>query len=205
MPTPPLSTEFRVRQARLEEKPILQLLVAASVRELSREEYSTEQIAAALQTVFGVDSELIQDGTYFVVETNTNNLDSDNSDNSDNNNINQPAIVACGGWSRRKTLFGGDQFAARESQLLDPQHDAAKIRAFFVHPDWARRGIGTLLLAHCEHAAKAHGFSTLELMGTLPGVKLYREHGFIAGTQVMHDAGNGVMIPFVPMTKQLDA
>lgn len=178
---------FIIRPARQEEKPILEHLIELSVRELSKHEYSQEQIDAALQTVFGVDSELVTDGTYFVIE------DTEQSN----------ALAACGGWSKRKTLFGGDQFAARESELLDPAKDAAKIRAFFVHPAWARLGLGSLLLKHCEDAAKVHGFSRLELMGTLPGVKLYREYGFAAGETILHDAGNGVKIPFVPMWKQI--
>jgi GNAT superfamily N-acetyltransferase len=176
-----------IRPATLADKPPMEALIAASVEELSREEYSPEQIAAALQTVFGVDTELINDGTYFAVEDGEH----------------AGIIVACGGWSKRKTLFGGDQFAARQSQMLDPATDAAKIRAFFVHPHYARRGIGSLLLEHCERAARQAGFTRLELMATLPGVKLYRTHGFIAGTEVLHDAGNGIVIPFVPMTKTL--
>jgi GNAT superfamily N-acetyltransferase len=173
-----------IRISTLADKPAMEQLIEGSVRELSKQEYSQEQIEAALKTVFGIDSELINDGTYFAVED-------------------EGVIVACGGWSKRKTLFGGDQFAARESQLLDPNKDAAKIRAFFVHPAFARRGIGSLLLEHCEQAAKAHGFLKAELMGTLPGVKLYQQHGFIAGDMIQHDAGNGVMIPFVPMWKAL--
>ncbi len=176
---------FTIRPATEADKPQMQALIEESVRELSKAEYTQAQIQAALTTVFGIDSELIKDGTYFAVEE-------------------ENTIVACGGWSRRKTLFGGDQFAARESELLDPNVDAAKIRAFFVHPQWSRRGIGSLLLHHCEEAARAQGFTRLELMGTLPGVKLYREHGFVAGETVQHDAGNGVFIPFVPMSKTLE-
>jgi GNAT superfamily N-acetyltransferase len=181
----------QIRTALEADKAQMEALIPASVQELSREEYTPEQIEAALKTVFGIDSELINDGTYFVV------VEIDSTQEADRR------IVACGGWSKRKTLFGGDQFAARESQELDPATDAAKIRAFFVHPDYARRGIGSLLLEHCELAAKQHGFSHLELMGTLPGVKLYQRHGFIPKETILHDAGSGVMIPFVPMTKQL--
>lgn len=176
-----------IRNATIEDKPQMESLIQSSVQNLSKEEYTAEQIAAALNTVFGVDTELINDGTYFaVVESHS-----------------PEKVVACGGWSKRKTLFGGDQFAARESQELNPATDAAKIRAFFVHPDYARRGIGSLLLHHCEEAAKTYGFSRLELMATLPGVKLYHEHGFVAGEQILHDAGNNVMVPFVPMSKIL--
>jgi GNAT superfamily N-acetyltransferase len=183
--------KYYIRLATLADKPLLTVLIEESVRGLSREDYSTKQIEAALATVFGVDTELINDGTYFVIETET-----------DNKNATRE-IAACGGWSKKKTLFGGDQFSARESEELDPRTEAARIRAFFVHPDHARRGLGRMLLDHCEQAARAHGFTALELVGTLPGVKLYREYGFVAGEPIQHDAGGGVMIEFIPMRKKL--
>jgi GNAT superfamily N-acetyltransferase len=111
-------------------------------------------------------------------------------------------LVGCGGWSRRRTLFGGDRYAARESGLLDPATEPAKIRAFFVHPSWARRGVGRAILETCEREAKAHGFRALELMATLPGVRLYAAHGYRPGERVTHDAG-GVPVEFVPMRKEL--
>lgn len=131
-----------------------------------------------------MDSELIADGTYFVVEDGGR-------------------LVGCGGWSRRKTLFGGDQAASREGGLLDPGRDAAKIRAFFVHPDWARRGIGQAILRRCEAEAKAAGFGSVELMATLPGLKFYRAFGYEEGERVSYEAG-GVALDFVRMRKALD-
>lgn len=181
--------QFHIRPARLDEKDALAYLVALSVRELSREEYSEREIEGALRTVFGIDTELINDGTYFTVEAHIDGA--------------IPIIVGCGGWSKRKTLFGGDQFDGRESEELNPTTDAAKVRAFFVHPAWARRGIGTLILEECERAAKAHGFTQLELMATLPGEKLYRTYGFAASASIQHDMGKDGMITFIPMKKAI--
>ena len=180
---------FFIRPAREDEKEVLEHIVALSVRELSREEYSEREIEGALRTIFGIDSELVKDGTYFAVEARIDGA--------------VPIVVACGGWSRRKTLFGGDQFEGRESEELDPATDAAKVRAFFVHPAWARRGIGTLILEECERAAKAHGFTQLELMATLPGEKLYRTYGFEAGVPIQHTMGEYGTITFVPMKKAI--
>ena len=118
--------------------PVLRDLIDASVRRLQSGDYSAAQIDSALRTVFGVDSQLINDGTYLLVETVP--VDSQK----------KPVIVACGGWSKRKTLYGGDRWRDRQDDMLDPETDAAKIRAFFIHPDWARQGIGTLLLDACE-------------------------------------------------------
>jgi GNAT superfamily N-acetyltransferase len=128
-----------LRQAVDADIPVLRVLIDASVRGLQAKDYTPAQIEGALQTVYGVDSQLIADGTYFVVEAET-------------------VIVGCGGWSKRKTLFGGDRWTGREDSLLDPQQDAAKIRAFFVHPNWVRRGIGSMILEACEKAAVAAGF-----------------------------------------------
>lgn len=178
-----------IRLARLDEKEVLSHIVAISVRELSREEYSEREIEGALRTVFGIDTELIKDGTYFAVEAHIHGT--------------VPIVVGCGGWSRRKTLFGGDQFDGRVSEELNPTTDAAKVRAFFVHPAWARRGIGTMILEECERAAKAHGFTQLELMATLPGEKLYRTYGFIASESIEYDMGKDGMITFVPMKKAI--
>lgn len=180
---------FHLRAARLDDKDVLTEIVALSVRELSREEYSEQEIEGALSTVFGIDTELIADGTYFAVEAHISGT--------------VPIVVACGGWSKRKTLFGGDQFDGRVSEELNPATDAAKVRAFFVHPAWARRGIGTLILEECERAAKAEGFKRLELMATLPGEKLYRTYGFVAGQSIQHDMGIHGRITFVPMTKEI--
>jgi GNAT superfamily N-acetyltransferase len=177
--------DFTIRPARMDERPALEQLIADSARGLSQEDYTPAQIESAITHVFGVDTELVEDGTYLVVE-------------------HAGAPIACGGWSRRKTLFGGDRFAGRESGLLDPARDAAKIRAFFVHPAWARRGVGRALLEACEQAARAQGFRALELMATLPGVKLYRTLGFAGDQRVEHTMGDGTTITFVPMRKELE-
>jgi GNAT superfamily N-acetyltransferase len=124
-----------IRQAIAADIPVLRELIAASVRGLQAQDYTAVQLESALKTVYGVDSQLIADGTYFAAEA-------------------EHAIVGCGGWSKRKTLYGGDQWSGREDLLLDPCKDAAKIRAFFIHPDWARRGIGSLILEVCENAAR---------------------------------------------------
>jgi GNAT superfamily N-acetyltransferase len=154
-----------IRKATLADRPALEALIARSARELSVNDYTPEQVEGALRGAFGVDTQLIDDGTYFVA------VDAD-------------SIVGCGGWSCRRTLFGGDARAERDAGLLDPRADAAKIRAFFVDPAHARRGIGRAILEHCESAARARGFTCFELMGTLPGVRLYRECGYVAQPQI---------------------
>jgi GNAT superfamily N-acetyltransferase len=111
-------------------------------------------------------------------------------------------IVGCGGWSKRKTLYGADQWTDRHDDLLDPLHDAAKIRAFFIHPDWARRGVGSLLLAACENAAKAAGFTRFEMGATLTGAKLFSVKGYRPVENVSIPVGNGVTLPIVHMRKQ---
>ena len=173
-----------LRRADLSDRPAIARLIELSARGLSREEYSEEQIERALASVFGVDSDLIHDGTYFIAEA-------------------SGVLVGCGGWSKRRTLFGGDQYAGRESAELDPGREAARIRAFFVHPEWARKGIGRAILERCEAEARASGFRALELMATLPGLKLYRAHGYIGNERVAYDLGGGVSIDFVPMRKEL--
>lgn len=144
--------KFHIRKAAAVDVPRLREVIDASVRGLQSGDYSPAQIAGALQSVYGVDSQLIADGTYLVAEV-------------VERGVAKSEIVACGGWSRRKTLYGGDQYAQREDSLLDPERDAAKIRAFFVHPDWARRGIGTLILEACENAARDAGFTRAGLCG----------------------------------------
>jgi len=176
--------DYRIRRATLEDRAALERLIAESARGLSREDYSGEQIEAAVASVFGVDTELIRDGTYYVAEAGG-------------------SPVGCGGWSRRKTLFGGDRFAARDSGLLDPLTEPAKIRAFFVHPGWARRGVGAAILAECEREARAAGFRALELMATLPGVPFYAARGYEACERVSYEIAEGVAIEFVPMRKVL--
>ena len=175
---------FTLRRALLSDRATLESLIALSSRVLSRDDYTTEQIEAALGTAWGVDTELIADGTYFVVEA-------------------EGEIVACGGWSRRKTLFGSDSHHGRQSDLLDPSHDAARIRAFFVSPVWTRHGIGRMLLEHCEADARRAGFRRTELMATLPGKRLYAACGSSAGEPVQHLLPAGITIEFVPMRKDL--
>lgn len=165
--------------------PVLQRLIEASVRGLQSGDYSPSQIDAALQKVFGVDSQLIADGTYFVVE------------------IERDAMVGCGGWSKRKTLYGGDGWVGREDSLLEPEKDAAKIRAFFVHPDWARRGIGTLILEACETAAAQAGFTRFEMGATLSGVPFYRARGYTALEDLSVPLGDGLTLPIIRMEKRL--
>jgi GNAT superfamily N-acetyltransferase len=159
--------------------PLLKALIARSARDLSVDDYRPSQVEGALRGAFGVDSQLLADETYFVAEE-------------------DGELVGCGGWSFRSTLFGGDAHQARDAKT-----QAAKIRAFFVDPSKARRGIGSLLLDRCESEARAHGFSRVELMATLPGVKLYAARGYVGMPQVKYDLGAGESIGFVPMRKDL--
>ena len=152
--------KIQIRLAEAGDIPALRKLIEASVRGLQARDYSALQLEKALQTVYGVDTQLISDRTYFAAEEVDDLVGPSRA----------PLLVGCGGWSRRKTLYGGDQFAAREDSLLDPSTDAAKIRAFFVHPAWARRGIGSMILDACESAAQAAGFRRLEMGATLTGV-----------------------------------
>jgi GNAT superfamily N-acetyltransferase len=182
-------TNIHIRKATPADVPRLREIIEASVRGLQAQDYSPAQIEGALKSVYGVDSQLIADGTYFVAEI----ADSRN----------QFEIVACGGWSKRKTLYGGDQYAAREDLLLNPARDAAKIRAFFVHPNWARRGIGGLILEACENAAKEAGFTRLEMGATLSGVAFYKAKGYGALENLEALLGNGQSLPIVRMEKSV--
>ncbi len=128
--------------------------------------------------------ELIRDGTYFVAES-------------------EAGIVACGGWSRRRKLFGADAQGGRQSELLDPTRDSARIRAFFVLPDWARLGIGQTLLECCEIEARKSGFRSAELMATLPGQRLYQAYGYTGDERIDYPLSGGLTIAFVPMKKVL--
>ena len=175
-----------IRKATAEDRPAIVDLIAKSARRLCGEDYSETQIESALETgVFGVDSTLIDDGTYFAFEI-------------------EGRLVGCGGWSKRRTLFGGDGFTRRDAEMLDPRAEPAKIRAFFVHPDWARRGIGRRILERCESEALAQGFHSLEMMATLPGVRMYRALGYDVGEGVQYEMDDGVSIEFVRMSKSLD-
>jgi GNAT superfamily N-acetyltransferase len=183
----------RLRKAVMADVPRLREVIEASVRGLQAQDYSSAQIEGALRSVYGVDSQLIADGTYFVAETN----DAESGDEEKN------CIIACGGWSKRRTLYGGDQYAGREDSLLDPARDAAKIRAFFVHPDWARRGIGSRILEACENAAIAAGFTRLEMGATLSGVPFYRAKGYVEIENQTAPLYNGETLPIVKMAKQI--
>lgn len=173
-----------IRKATFEDREAMQQLIAESARVLSRKHYNDAQIEAAIATVFGVDTSLIEDGTYFVVESND-------------------MFVGCGGWSRRKTLFGGDQYASRDTGYIDPQSEPARIRAFFIHPAHARKGIGRAILARCEDEARAHGFRELELMATLPGVEFYKSCGFSERGTFELDLVEGVKLELIPMRKAI--
>ncbi len=172
------------RRAGLGEIPELNALIHRSADALSAGFYTPEEIDAANRYVFGVDTTLVRDGTYYVGEV-------------------DGVAVACGGWSRRGALYGGDQRRMVEAPVLDPATEAARIRAFFVHPDWARRGIGTQLLDVCTAAAWDEGYRALELMATLPGVPLYRMHGFVEVEAVSDVMPNGVAVRFVRMRRQI--
>jgi GNAT superfamily N-acetyltransferase len=173
-----------LRKAILADIPRLDALIARSARGLSTADYRPSQIEGALRGAFGVDSQLLADETYFVAEE-------------------AEQVVGCGGWSYRATLFGGDARGDRDASRLDPSCQAAKIRAFFVDPAQARRGIGSLLLARCEHEARAQGFTQVELMATLPGAKLYAARGYTGAAMVHYDLGGGDTIEFIPMCKSL--
>ena len=189
--------KIRIRQATPADIPVLRDLIEASVRGLQAQDYSPSQIDSALATVFGVDTQLIADGTYFVAE-----------------NVGGTApvvqgappdrlMVGCGGWSKRKTLYGGDQWSGREAALLDPHRDAAKIRAFFIHPAWARRGIGSMILEVCESAAQAAGFTRFEMGATLTGVPLYQARGYVALENLEVPLANGEALAILRMEKRV--
>ncbi len=180
---------IRIRQAVPEDIPTLRELIDASVRGLQTGDYAQGQIEAALKTVYGVDSQLIADGTYFVAEA-------ESPENA------KPAIVGCGGWSKRKTLFGGDHWGGRHDALLDPGKDAAKIRAFFVYPEWARRGIGSVILNACEDAARSAGFTRLEMGATLTGVPFYKARGYEALENLEVPLGSGESMTVVRMERE---
>ena len=177
-----------VRQAVLSDVPALQELIRQSVLGLQAEDYTPEQLELALEHVFGVDTQLVEDGTYFVAEAQA---------------AGGTDLAGCGGWSKRRTLYGSDHCAGREDALLDPEREAAKIRAFFVHPAWARRGVGSKILEVCEAAAAAAGFKRLEMGATLTGVPLYAARGYIEGERRQVPLAPGLSLPIVHMEKQL--
>ena len=197
----PERMDFRIRVAARADLPVLRELIDASVRGLQARDYTPAQIEAALKSVYGVDTQLIADGTYFVAEASAFVAEAIESEFEAA--VSGAIIVGCGGWSKRKTLFGGDQWRARQDELLDPAHDAAKIRAFFVHPDWARRGIGSMILTACEDAAKAAGFKRLEMGATLSGVPFYRAKGYAELEHVEVPLGDAESLPIVRMAKEI--
>ncbi|MCG8461091.1 MAG: GNAT family N-acetyltransferase [Holophagales bacterium] len=179
-----MTSEITIRPATHDDIPALEPLIARSARVLSAGDYTAEQIEGALGDAFGVDTQLVRDRTYFVVEV-------------------DGEMAGCGGWSFRRTLFGADGRPDREPERLDPATEAAKIRAFFVDPPFARRGLGKMLLEYCEAEARAAGFTRAELMSTLPGLRLYSRYGYAGSERIDYPLSSGVSIPFVPMIKSL--
>lgn len=175
--------ELTSRLARADDLPALEAVMDAAIGELQRGFLDAAQIQSS-RTIMGLDRQLVADGTYFVVEA-------------------QSRIAGCGGWSRRATLYGGDHTPGRDPELLDPAVDAARVRAMYTHPDFARRGAGRLILTLCEAAARAEGFKRLELMGTMSGRPLYESYGFLALEEVL-DARGGAPVPLVRMGKAID-
>jgi len=184
--------QLSIRPATPADVPILIDLIHASVRQLQADDYTEAQREAALKTVFGVDSQLVADGTYLVAQA---------SDPIAAVNATLPVIAGCGGWSKRKTLYGGDAWAHREDSLLDPGKDAAKIRAFFIHPAWARRGVGTLMLEACESAAREAGFTRYEMGATLTGAKLFATKGYVPLRRIELSLAGGEVLPVIHMEK----
>jgi GNAT superfamily N-acetyltransferase len=199
-----VAKEYNLRLATLSDIPQLRLLIDASVRRLHTEYYTPAQISAALKSVYGVDTQLIIDGNYYVVETESPPRTPSHYPPRPLP-IPTPRIIACGGWSHRSTLYGGDQYNSRDDNLLDPSKDAAKIRAFFVHPDWTRRGIGGIVLKACEDAARKAGFRTAEMGATLSGVPFYGTMGYaeIGAGLVKVPVGEGILLEIVRMGKAL--
>ncbi len=177
---------YELRKATRQDKAAIAELIAASVRGLAKGIYDDRQIELSIRTVFGVDRQLIQDETYFVA------VDGGQS------------IVGCGGWSKRRTLYGASGYEdSRDPELLDPLSDAAKIRAFFIHPSAARQGIGSAILERCETDARSCGFCAAEMMSTLPGIPLYSARGYSGDERVQVPIGNGLSIDCVKMHKSL--
>jgi GNAT superfamily N-acetyltransferase len=170
------------RLAGPEDIPALEAVMDAAIGELQQGFLTPAQIAAS-RTIMGLDRQLIADGTYFVIEA-------------------DGQVAGCGGWSRRATLYGGDHSPGRDAALLDPARDAARVRAMYTHPSFARRGVGRLILALCEGAARAEGFTRLELMGTLSGQPLYRSAGYEVIEEILDDRG-GEPVPLARMGKSI--
>lgn len=180
----PHAADMPLRPARDADVPAIEALIAESGRRLSAGFYTPEQADAITRHVFGVDTQLIDDGTYYVIEG-------------------EGAIAACGGWSRRGTLFGADRTKSGPDPLLDPTRDPARIRAFFVAPRWARRGLGRRLLAACTGAARDAGFSRLELVATRPGEPLYTAAGFEVIERFALTLPPGIEVPVARMRRAI--
>jgi GNAT superfamily N-acetyltransferase len=180
------TSAVKLRIATHADIPQLESLISASVRALSVGFYSQAQIEASLIAVFGIDTQLIADGTYYVIGG-------------------ASGPVAAGGWSGRSTLYGGDQFKGAEDARLDPERDAARIRAFFVHPDHTRRGLARALYAQCATSALAAGFRRFELMATLPGEPLYAALGFVATERIALPLGDDLRLPLVRMSRDIES
>jgi N-acetylglutamate synthase-like GNAT family acetyltransferase len=178
--------QWPLRLATDADVPALEELIPVSVRGLQAEHYSEAQMSAALGPVFGVDRQLIRDGTYFVVED-------------------DGVIVGCGGWSRRRSLYGSDGGRSGEDALLDPEHDAARVRAFFVHPERSRRGIGRSIMTACEEAIVQAGFRTVDIVATLAGEPLYASFGYAVVERIEIELPGGLRLPGVRMTKRMGA
>ncbi|HUL35749.1 MAG TPA: GNAT family N-acetyltransferase [Candidatus Eisenbacteria bacterium] len=179
--------QFEIRLAKAEDIAALRGLIEVSVRALQRADYSVEQLEAALGTAYGVDTQLIADRTYYIVEALREG--------------DTRVLAACGGWSMRKTLYGSDHGPYRDNAMLDPTRDAAKIRAFFVHPEWTRRGLATLILKTCEDVAYARGFRRFEMGATLTGVPMYAARGYAEIERIEVPLPNGLTLPVVRMGK----
>jgi len=164
--------------------PAIAALIPHSVRVLQAPYYSAAQLEAAIGDIFAVDSQLIGDGTYFVIEA-------------------EGAIVAGGGWSRRRSLCGGDARRGDDEAVLDPRTDPARIRAFYVHPHWARRGLGRALIVACEDAIRSAGFGAITLSATLAGQPLYSALGYVARERSEFELANGSTFTVVAMDKRL--
>jgi GNAT superfamily N-acetyltransferase len=180
-----VNPDFFLRPARPEDIPALEILIPLSVRVLQAAHYSPAQMEAALGPVFAVDRQLIADGTYFVA-------------------VHGGTVIGCGGWSFRGAVYGGDRGRTAEDERLDPARDAARIRAFFVHPDWARRGIGRALLEACEAAILAADFREALLVATLAGEPLYAAFGYTVAERYEAPLPGGLSLPGVRMTKALE-
>lgn len=177
--SPPL---LRHRLAQLDDISHLRVLMAQAIAELQKSFLNDEQVAAS-RTIMGLDTQLIEDGTYFVVEIGE-------------------SLAGCGGWSRRSTMYGSDHSPGRDPALLDPTKDAARIRAMYTHPDFVRRGVGRLILSLCEDAARREGFVRAELVATMAGEPLYRACGYLPVEEFTDDRG-GAAVPLKRMSKQL--